>query len=423
MSHRETVIEPAAGLTVIAGDNNCGKSAIVAAIQCVCANATGHYMVRHGEKECRVILETDDGHVVEWRRANRKVSYVVDGETIDRTRGKVPEKVQQALRMGVVEAENEEFDIHFADQKSPVFLLDGTPGQRAAFFASSSDASKLIEMQTLHKNKLADAQRQVKGLNQRETELLSRLEILSPVDQLQQDILKAEKAEKEIQNTDSSIQRLIKLVDEISAASRDANRYSAHSKSLGELGIPPRFVETEKLEKYCEQIGHANQNLEVRKSRRSALRSLPDSIPAYSEYQVLHNSIKSIRETRNELARWQATSSNLVLPDRPSLSELKVETDIFRGLQGTNEQVAYFKRRLEQLKNVAPLQTADETESLAKQIVKQNQAFEEIKELKKELAVAAKLVDEAHSAFHQALEESGTCPTCGQETKVTRAGQ
>ena len=53
------------GLTVIAGENNCGKSAIVTAIQCVCFNATGNYMVRHGEKECRVIVETDDGHVVD----------------------------------------------------------------------------------------------------------------------------------------------------------------------------------------------------------------------------------------------------------------------------------------------------------------------------------------------------------------------
>ena len=63
-----TRIEPAAGLTVLAGPNNCGKSAVVAALQILCNNDPLTYVLRHGERECSVRVETDDGHVVEWRR-------------------------------------------------------------------------------------------------------------------------------------------------------------------------------------------------------------------------------------------------------------------------------------------------------------------------------------------------------------------
>lgn len=66
MSHAKTVIEPAEGLTVLVGPNNCGKSAVVSALDTLCNNPTGDYMVRHGEKEVRVTVETDDGAGAEY---------------------------------------------------------------------------------------------------------------------------------------------------------------------------------------------------------------------------------------------------------------------------------------------------------------------------------------------------------------------
>ncbi|MDA0587441.1 MAG: AAA family ATPase [Planctomycetota bacterium] len=62
MSHSHTVIESAEGLTVLVGPNNCGKSAVITALQTLCDNETGGFMVRRGESDCRVTVETDDGH-------------------------------------------------------------------------------------------------------------------------------------------------------------------------------------------------------------------------------------------------------------------------------------------------------------------------------------------------------------------------
>src|SRR4051795_2817119 len=83
MSHEHTVIEPAAGLTVLVGPNNCGKSAVVAALQILCHNDNSTYVLRHGEKECSVKVETDDGHIIEWRRKTSP-SYRIDGDLFDR---------------------------------------------------------------------------------------------------------------------------------------------------------------------------------------------------------------------------------------------------------------------------------------------------------------------------------------------------
>ena len=81
MSHAHTVIEPAAGLTVILGPNNCGKSAIVSALQTLCGDNTGDFMVRHGEKECAVTVETDDGHTIRWHAVkNPPVTFSMESK-------------------------------------------------------------------------------------------------------------------------------------------------------------------------------------------------------------------------------------------------------------------------------------------------------------------------------------------------------
>src|SRR5687768_16374779 len=150
MSHAHSVIEPAAGLTVITGPNNCGKSAIVAALQILCSNDNSTYVTRHGQRESAIRVETDDGHVVEWRRKGSP-RYVIDDKLFDRLKQGVPDELHQALRLGQVECENETFDIHFAAQKRPIFLLQDKPKHAAEFFASSSDACRLLEMQNLHR--------------------------------------------------------------------------------------------------------------------------------------------------------------------------------------------------------------------------------------------------------------------------------
>src|SRR6476620_11343366 len=107
MSHEHTVIEPAPGLTVLVGPNNCGKSAVVAGLQILCHNENSTYVLRHGERECLVKVETDDGHCIEWRRKNAP-SYLIDGKLFDRLgRSGLPDELHQALRMPLVDGSDD----------------------------------------------------------------------------------------------------------------------------------------------------------------------------------------------------------------------------------------------------------------------------------------------------------------------------
>ena len=127
MSHGRTVIEPAAGLTVLVGPNNCGKSAVVEALRTVCGEHEGDFMVRHGEKNSAVAVQTGDGHEVIWRRSKGKVSYVIDGREVHRTgRGNLPDGLEEVLQLCKVRHPNgrDEFDVHFGHQKAPIFLID-----------------------------------------------------------------------------------------------------------------------------------------------------------------------------------------------------------------------------------------------------------------------------------------------------------
>ncbi len=195
MSHDHTVIEPAAGLTVLIGPNNCGKSAVVAALQILCSNENSTYVMRHGANECSVKIATDDGHTIEWRRKIAP-SYVIDGQTFDRLRGNgLPEELRDALRLPKVDAgENTEFDVHFGTQKSPIFLLSGSTAHAARFFAASSDAIRLVAMQRRHKEKLAVAQRDKIRLEAESKQVNSALEILEPVVALEKRVTAAGKA-------------------------------------------------------------------------------------------------------------------------------------------------------------------------------------------------------------------------------------
>src|SRR5262245_55513309 len=99
MSHEQTVLEPAPGLTLLIGPNNCGKSAVVAALQILATNADSTYVMRHGCNECSILVETDDGQRIEWRR-KQSPSYTINGEKFDRLgKGNVPAELAKALRI------------------------------------------------------------------------------------------------------------------------------------------------------------------------------------------------------------------------------------------------------------------------------------------------------------------------------------
>lgn len=417
MAHRNTVIDLSRGLTVIAGENNCGKSAIVAAIQCVCNNASGDYMVRHGEKDCQVTIETDDDHTITWRRNRGSVSYEVDGEQIDRTNRKVPDKVRQVLKMSTVKAESDEFNVHFGEQKDPIFLLNGTPSQRAAFFASSSDAAKLIEMQSLHKQKVSDARKDLRDKESREAELLGKIEHLSPIDSLQEKLSKARVAKAEITKQQDRIQRMQTTITRLREQRSAVTALGRLATLLRQLpDSEPHYHSVALLEPCVKHIRESRTRVETETLRLRALAQLP-SFPDLIPCDPLERLIRDIRNASSSITRLSIQCKQLTLPVLPRFHETARLEVLLKEYRTQAKRLDRLKREAAVMDSLAlPDLSAkkEQLDQLGRTILRLNQQAAEVARLDSECRSWRTQAAQAHEAFHQALEDLGQCPTCGQ---------
>ncbi len=217
MSHGRTEIDLADGLTVLTGPNNCGKSAVVAALQILATNGRTTHVMRHGEKFSRITVETDDGHTVVWERRNKTVKYILDGEDVHRVGTSIPDSLHDLLRLDRVQADTgrttNDYDIHFGEQKSPVFLLGETGSRAASFFASSSDASRLVEMQHRHRSNVRERKADAKRLTAEHQKNAARLLAFEPLDRITELVGKADRSRQAIDSIQSGIARLRELTE------------------------------------------------------------------------------------------------------------------------------------------------------------------------------------------------------------------
>jgi exonuclease SbcC len=323
MSHDHTVIEPAAGLTVLVGPNNCGKSAVVAALQILCHNENSTYVLRHGERECSVKIETDDGHTIEWRRKNTP-SYVIDGHAFDRLRGSgLPDELHNALRLPQVDTGGDiDFDVHFGTQKSPIFLLSGSAANAARFFASSSDAIRLVTMQKRHKDKLSDAQREKNRLEAESKQVNAELELLEPVVALDHRLAAASLAYDEVIEGASRLEAAERAEAAIRAQAVTVAQYSAQADTLRRLSPPPEILPTEPLETLIAALVAANSRQKAAAAQAGALVSLAQP-PTMAPIEPLQNLIIATeREEEERKAAVARLGTLLSLRSPPELFDV-----------------------------------------------------------------------------------------------------
>ena len=266
MSHAKTEIELADGLTVLTGPNNCGKSALVAALQTIAANGNTSHVIRHDAKICRITVETDDDHTVVWERKKKgSVKYTIDGEDIHRIGQKVPPQLHDILRLDRVSAEigasKNEYDIHFGQQKTPVFLLDETGSRAAAFFASSSDASRLIEMQGNHRTRVRDSKSEAKRLTTELENTQKRLLSYQPVNVIVEKVEVAAKQREKIQRTEQQIARVLELRKQLDTTRANQVRLIETIKVLDQLDQTD--VTPAALEAGCEKTDRLRTGLQA----------------------------------------------------------------------------------------------------------------------------------------------------------------
>lgn len=322
MSHAETVIEPAAGLTVLVGPNNVGKSAIVAALKILCRNENSTYVLRHGQRDCAVIVETDDGHRIEWRRRTSP-SYLIDGQKFDRLKqGGLPEELHKALRLPAVDSGNEDdFDVHFGTQKAPIFLLNGSAATAARFFASSSDAIRLVEIQRRHKEKYAERQREKNRLEAESKLLHAELETLEPVVDLDARLRAVELDYEHLGQQADWLRRASAAAKELAELTELRSRQAARAAVLARLPSPPTLENPSPLQKLMDGIVAAQRAAETARHRVVALANL-SSPPVLESTGELASRLTAIEAGRQAQQRATAVATTLAaVPIPPALDD------------------------------------------------------------------------------------------------------
>lgn len=383
MSHAHTVIEPHPGLTALVGPNNCGKSAIVAALQALCENADGDYMVRHGENECTVTVKTDDDHVVAWRRIKGKVSYVVDGEEMYKLKRNVPEQVHAALRLPHVVSANasQEFDVHFGAQKSPIFLLNDPASHAATFFASSSDAALLVEMQNIHRKKERDARSRHTQLEKDRANLEAQIEGLRALDDLSTRMAAIESEYKALLAAEEEMKSLRATGKELKKTIRVVERQQAQVVTFTRLPAVPVLEETEPVATLIEEISSIEADaLRFQKTIAIASRLAPP--PEQADTEALSQLLVSLTRAESHYEREQS---------------------VYRSLQGLEEPPS-----------------VEDTAALRRMIDDLTQCTKERNEQKKTLKRTEEALASCRKEIDSWVKTQKICPTCGAELDAGR---
>lgn len=124
--HKATVLELDAKVNTLQGNSDCGKSAILRALQWLIFNPAGDYFIsdwaRKGKTQtapCEVIVYAN-GHKIARRRDKDFNGYYLDDEMFEATRNTVPKKISDILNLGEVNVQR---------QLDPPFLLSMSAGE------------------------------------------------------------------------------------------------------------------------------------------------------------------------------------------------------------------------------------------------------------------------------------------------------
>ncbi|MGQ9486089.1 MAG: hypothetical protein ACUVSA_14270 [Desulfosoma sp.] len=127
-------------------------------------------------------------------------------------RGTVPEDIRVLLRLHSLPTERGPVDVHIAHQKSPIFLLDQSGSQAAAFFAASTEADCLLAMQQALTERTAEAQRERRRLQEEIHQTEKDLEAFAPLPALAHHMKEAENLYAQIEAIGRAVPALEALI-------------------------------------------------------------------------------------------------------------------------------------------------------------------------------------------------------------------
>lgn len=356
MAHARTEFNLAAGLNVLTGPNNTGKSAVVEALRCLTQNPSPRHFIRHGAAEARVEAVMDDGTRVAWVRRPRYALYeltrpgAAEPEVFAKFGRTPPEEILAVLAISPVVLESgEEVDVHIGNQREPVFLLNQPGSVVAGFFAASTEAAHLIAMQNVLTERTRKSKIEKRRLETQRASLVAEIDKLAALPDLELRLGMAAEREIDLAAREGAA---VALETVLAARARLLGRSASLSKVktlLAPLAVPPLLVPTGPL---AEAV--AGIEALVRRSRQTSRRQ--EALSRLSPPRELGDTV-SLDRQRADLSRAKTaldrqarkakSLATLAVPPVPTdVVALAVLAANLDGCRATAEQLTRKNRAL-----------------------------------------------------------------------------
>lgn len=421
LAHGRTVIDLGPGLTVLVGPNNSGKSAVVEGLRCLATNPAPRHFIRHGAKQARVEAEFSDGTRVTWIRKDKSSGYEIRRPGSDtpeeywKLQGKVPEKVQEVLRLNLVQLESvgRGLDVHLGNQKEPIFLLNEPPSAMAAFFASSTESAHLLAMQKALRHKVRAAQGDERRVRGRLAELARDLRVLAPLPDLGLRLSAARAEYDAARQAMAGLPALADMAVGLRRASRSLMALRERAEIQARVAQPPQLWPAARLaEALLRRARLAADRLraEGRKAALEPLAEPPKLFPA--ERLARHLEMQATRRTA--LARVTRRRQALeALREPPALFDARRLATLLVERRRLEARLTVLEVRAGRAANLRQPPEPAATRGLAEA----SRALRELKRQEQALGGRMAALDEAMASCEgriaARLAEIGSCPLCG----------
>ena len=156
--------------TVIAGESDTGKSAVVRAIKALVTNKGGKDFITHGEASASVSMALD-GHNITWAKGVSS-SYISDVGSFVKTGTTVPDEILEILGIKDIEIGDVKVNLNIHSQFDSPFLVSATPSLRAKMLGEVSGINILfLATQEARRREVAD--KRLLGVRQTDLEAVT----------------------------------------------------------------------------------------------------------------------------------------------------------------------------------------------------------------------------------------------------------
>lgn len=347
MSHKSSEFDLVKGINVITGPNNSGKSAVISALQLLADLPVkeGDYMVRHGTSLSSVTVETGEGDELSWQRKGSVMSLMINEDKdmrLQNNREHYLEKVHKYLKLPKVSSNEakQDFDIHFATQKNPIFLINEPPSRAALFFASSSDAGRLFEVRDKYKD-LVKAKKKEKQNCKIELEQQNKiLERLAPLDCVEELFKFVQEVYKLFPKEQEALRKGDALLNEFKKYADKFNSYASKHQLVQKLIPPPQLENSQKLEVHRKVLKEGLGRSFTLAEKHTAFAGLAQSPALVSVVDITIN-LQELRQAISDRHRLERTRAVLVLTKvRPVIENTENLAVLLKSMQELNVKIA-----------------------------------------------------------------------------------